>query len=86
MLMMIKRQERCQGSQESYAAHADHGSGGLDVLFDSGGTIGVSVDRATGWSEASGRVIGGMERYSTLNVPFSSILIRQSARRDLSLG
>ena len=59
--MMIQRQERCQGSQESYEAHANNGSGGVDDLFDSGRIIGVSVDRATIWSEASGGVIGRME-------------------------
>lgn len=59
--MMIQRQERCQSSQESYEAYADDGSGGVDDLFDAGGIIGVSVDRATIWSGASGGVIGGME-------------------------
>lgn len=67
-LTMIQRQERCQGPPESYAAHADNGSGGVDVLFDSGGTIGVFLDCATGWSEASGGVLGGMERKLTLDV------------------
>ena len=68
LMMMIKRQERCQGSQESYAAHADNGSGGVDDVFDSGGIIGVFLDRATGRSEASGGVLGGTERKLTLDV------------------
>ena len=74
--MITKPQERCQGSQESYAAHAGDGSGCVDDLFDFGGIIGVFLDRATIWSEASGGVIKGMERSLTLDVPFSSVLIR----------
>ncbi len=74
--MMIQRQERRQGSPESDEAHADYGSGGVDDVFDFGGTIGVFLDRATGWSKASGGVVGGMERKLTLDVLFSSVLIR----------
>lgn len=33
----------------------------MDDLSDAGGIIGVPVDRATIWSEASGGVIGGVE-------------------------
>ena len=40
----------------------------MDDVFDSGGIIGVFLDCATGWSEASGGVLGGMERKLTLDV------------------